>query len=258
MMQSVIRLKSDARPLYIRTVDALYHLLESGAYAPGQMLPSEDVLSRQLGVSRSTIRESLSHLEKDGTIVRRQGIGTFVADRSELLAGGLERLATFRSVAEMSGAIVDVVERQVDLIPASPELAARLGVEPGTVLVRLVAVEAMEKQPVAYMEGLIRKDLVDFDRLQQATGSLLEYLDTQSSLPIAYSRSEISAIDADSDLAERLRVDEGRSVLYLWETVFSDADQPIALFRNFFFTDNYRFKIVRRVVRHPVLHNHKS
>jgi len=41
----------------------------------------------------------------------------------------------------------------------------------------------------------------------------------------------------------------GKAVLHLAETVYTDADLPVAFFRNYFVTDCYNFKIVRRVVR---------
>ncbi|MCX6972622.1 MAG: GntR family transcriptional regulator [Verrucomicrobia bacterium] len=47
---------------------------------PGDRLPSEAALSKQLGVSVITLRESLSVLAHRGLIERRHGSGTYVAD----------------------------------------------------------------------------------------------------------------------------------------------------------------------------------
>lgn len=46
-------------------------------------LPSMEVLVRDVGVSRVTIRHALKILEKDGLLYIRQGLGTFVASSSE-------------------------------------------------------------------------------------------------------------------------------------------------------------------------------
>jgi DNA-binding GntR family transcriptional regulator len=91
--------------------------------------------------------------------------------------------------------------------------------------------------------------LVDYQRLAAGQGSLLEYLSEHRSLPIAYSRSAIYAVEADAALAGRLGVAEGKAILHLAETVYTDADAPIAHFRNYFITDCYHLKIVRRISR---------
>lgn len=252
MSQPMRSLRADTRPLYIQAVDALYELIEDGVYQAGQSLPAEAELAVRLGVSRSTIREALSHLEKDGLIVRKQGVGTFIAPRSVQISGGLERLASFRSVVELSGAAVQVVSRTVRLIEADTTTAATLQIPPGSEIVQVQTVEAVDGCRLADLEGLIVPELVDMAQLAADEGSLLEHLYRQANPLVAYSRTAIYAIGASRDLADRLGVAEGRAILHLAETVYSDADAPIALFRNYFVTDSYNYKIVRRIVRRIV------
>ena len=238
-----------ARPLYIWAVDALYELIESGVYTAGQSLPSEGELAAYLGVSRSTLREALGYLEKDGFIVRKHGIGTFVAPHTNHISSGLERLASFRSVAELAGASVVVMDRSVSLVGADESVAEALQVAPGTELVRVEITNALDDQPVAYLDGLIDRRWVTLEQLSDGQGSLLEFLCQYTELPVSYSRSELYAVEADGALAARLGVAEGKAILNLAETVFSDKHVPVAFFRNYFVTDCYNFKIVRRIVR---------
>jgi GntR family transcriptional regulator, transcriptional repressor for pyruvate dehydrogenase complex len=51
-----------------------------GDLRPGQRLPSELELSRQLGVGRSAVRESMKVLQALGVITIRQGDGTYIVD----------------------------------------------------------------------------------------------------------------------------------------------------------------------------------
>ncbi len=238
-----------ARPLYIWAVDALYELIESGVYKAGQLLPSEGELAAYLGVSRSTLREALGYLEKDGFIVRKHGVGTFVAPHTDHISSGLERLASFRSVAELAGASVEVVDRSVSLIAADESMAEALQVPPGTELVRVEITNVLDDRPVAYLDGLIDHRRVALEQLSGDEGSLLEYLCLRSDLPVSYSRSELYAIEAKGLLAAHLGVAEDKAILHLAETVFSDKHVPVAFFRNYFVTDCYHFKIVRRIVR---------
>jgi len=203
----------------VRAVDALYELIEEGVYEAGQLLPAEAVLAARLGVSRSTIREALGHLVKDGLIVRKQGVGTFIAPRSAQISGGLERLASFRSVAELAGVQVQVVAREVSLRPPDGVIAATLQVPAGSEIAQVQTVEAIDGCRTAYLEGSIAGNLVDFSQLAADEGTLLEHLCQHTELPIAYSRTAICAIEADRPLADRLGVREGKAILHLAETI---------------------------------------
>jgi len=55
--------------------------IEAGDYGAGDKLPSENELVRLLGVSRMTVNRALRELTEEGHIVRRAGMGSFVAGR---------------------------------------------------------------------------------------------------------------------------------------------------------------------------------
>lgn len=80
-------------------LDRLRHLILSGDYEPGSLLP-EQFLSQAFDVSRTPIREALKQLENEGLVEIRPRVGTFVRKPSsreivELfqLKEGLEGLA---------------------------------------------------------------------------------------------------------------------------------------------------------------------
>ena len=50
-------------------------------FAPGQRLPTERTLARELHRCRSTVRKALAILEREGLLRRVQGSGTYVTDR---------------------------------------------------------------------------------------------------------------------------------------------------------------------------------
>lgn len=52
---------------------------------PGDKLPTEHVLAKTLGVSRSVIREAIAQLRNEGLVETRQGVGAFVSERSAQL-----------------------------------------------------------------------------------------------------------------------------------------------------------------------------
>src|SRR5690349_7864752 len=68
---------AQALPVQLRTV--LRQEIDAGMYGTSGKLPSERALAERFGVSRTSIRESLDGLVKDGLLIRVVGKGTFVA-----------------------------------------------------------------------------------------------------------------------------------------------------------------------------------
>jgi GntR family transcriptional repressor for pyruvate dehydrogenase complex len=65
--------------------------IHSGAYKPGDRLPSERELVATFGVSRVSVRDAISSLEAVGLVVVQQGRGAFVNDRRSGLGSPMAR-----------------------------------------------------------------------------------------------------------------------------------------------------------------------
>src|SRR5271157_5144919 len=91
------------QPLFVAVSDRLRALIEDGTFPPGSRFPSEIELAHMLGVSRVTLREGLRHLEEDGLIVRRHGVGTYVRDVTVKLISPLEQNLGLSEVISRSG-----------------------------------------------------------------------------------------------------------------------------------------------------------
>lgn len=62
-------------------VERLRAIIEGGRLAAGERLPTEAELGRQLGVSRTVLREAVGRLESLGLVTVRRGRGMFVGDQ---------------------------------------------------------------------------------------------------------------------------------------------------------------------------------
>src|SRR5512136_106072 len=117
-------IKASRLSLSAQTQQYLLGLVEGGTYQPGEQLPGEKELAAQLGISRATLREALLNLEQDGVVVRRHGIGTFVAPGfGRRLEGGLERLESVLELAARQKLQVQVSDLEVRQAEADAELA---------------------------------------------------------------------------------------------------------------------------------------
>ena len=64
-----------------QTADRLLRMiLEEGQFVPGGRIPDERSLSKDMGVSRTSLREAIKLLVANGVLEIRRGIGTFVSE----------------------------------------------------------------------------------------------------------------------------------------------------------------------------------
>ena len=66
-------------PRYQQIAEALREQIRGGEWAPGASLPNQRKLARSFSVTLMTLRQALELLEREHLIVRRHGLGTFVA-----------------------------------------------------------------------------------------------------------------------------------------------------------------------------------
>jgi len=78
-----------------QAVDRLRDLIVQGEFSAGERLPPERVLARELGVSRSTLREAIRALVVMNVLVSRHGDGTYVSSlEPDLLAEPFELMVS--------------------------------------------------------------------------------------------------------------------------------------------------------------------
>ena len=76
--------KIDNRKISQKVYQSLKDEIVRGEWKPGEKIPSEPQLSKQLGVSRSTIRQAIRRLSDYGLIETRNGAGSFVREDSSI------------------------------------------------------------------------------------------------------------------------------------------------------------------------------
>jgi GntR family transcriptional regulator len=240
----------DRRPLYVQAIDALTKMIETGQLKTGAQLPPEDELAAKLGISRSTLREALGHLESRGLIARRQGIGTFVTiPTGPGFFGGLQRLEPFEELAQAAGVEHSSVEKSIDTITASPELSTVLNTEKGVELVRVQTIEAIDGIRSMYFDDYFIGTEGLNETLNTYNQSVLTYMFDECDPPLSHTRSEIFAIAANEEIAQKLDIPVGKPVFHMEETYFASTGEILGVGFIYFVTDNFRFYITRRAER---------
>jgi GntR family transcriptional regulator len=217
-------------------------------HAPGSKLPSELDLCREFGTSRITIQQALALLEKDGLIRREQGRGTFYLGEPEhapkgKLSGLLESVMKYRA-----GAFARVVSKKV--VAATPRVAERLRLSPGSPVVSIDRVGVIDDQPIlyiaAYLPEPIGSKLLDDDAELSQRKAIVSILQDKHGIQIASVQQTIAATLADPIFAPHLGVEMGEPVLEVERTYFGGDGRPVNFSVSFYRTDRYRFEIAMK------------
>jgi GntR family transcriptional repressor for pyruvate dehydrogenase complex len=105
--------------------------IQAGVLKPGDKLPTESAIMERHGVSRTVVREAISHLQASGMVETRHGIGTFVLEAAPPNVGLLsETIVTLRDVLAILELRICLETEAASLAASrrSDEQAAQLGV----------------------------------------------------------------------------------------------------------------------------------
>ncbi|SDK27409.1 FadR/GntR family transcriptional regulator [Billgrantia gudaonensis] len=105
--------------LSAHVADQLEALILEGKVKVGEKLPTESQLCDSFGVSRTVIREAMTHLKSLGLVATRRGVGTTVLRAEAVEARPAERISS-TTVED----ILHVLELRLAMEPAAAELAA--------------------------------------------------------------------------------------------------------------------------------------
>lgn len=236
----------DDRPLYQQTAEAVGKMLEQAS--PGTFLPSEPELAQQLGVSRSTLREALRLFEAQGMIIRRRGVGTYVAKPPQVIESGLEVLSSIDTLAAQIG--LEIEARNLEIVEklADSEEASWLGLPVGSPLIVIRRVIAADGRPVAYFYDCLPSEfLAPQEIANDFSGSVLSLLLERGTPPLDRSQAEIAAMPADTTIARSLGVHPGDVLLYLEARLLAQDGRVVDHSRSYFLPGTFKFHAVRHV-----------
>jgi GntR family transcriptional regulator len=207
--------------------EVLRSAILDGIFQPGQQLPTEKDLSDQLGASRGTVREALNSIERLGLIVRRQGVGTFVA--AEPVTEDLNTNAGITQMLSVAGHPSKIGKVSVRTGEATPEETAELDVELGAPVVRVFRIHLVDSRPVVRCTDVTPVDLTDIKEVQRrlaAGGSIYEFLRDQGAA-VVRGVASLKPVKALDDVARDLRVDIGEPLMLLLQTDFDRGSRPV-------------------------------
>lgn len=197
-----------AIPRYEMLKQHVLKMIEDGNLKPGDRLPSENQLVDQFDVSRMTANRALKELSSDGYIIRRAGLGTFVADAR--LTGEAIKVTSIKAEVEARGEAWSAEVLAQRTMKPTRALAEALEMDADEQVVHLTILHRANGLPIELEDRAIHPGIVpgclDQDFTTQSTTDYL--LDTAALMRAEHvvravmpSKSETSILELENDEA---------------------------------------------------------
>ncbi len=231
-------------PLYHQVHMDLLNLLQSGRLQPGDMLPTEKILSEAYHVSRQTLREAVTRLVNENLLERTQGRGTVVLSGQNRLKFFLDR-SFAQQMIEMGvtphSEVLRINRQKID--KTSPySLQRRMG----SSSLELIRLRFGDNIPIGVQYTTVITDacleLGDEDFEKESLYSLLL---TKYRLPITRIDQVVRAALADEWHKSLLKISETAPLLLVYTTAYLDNGEPIEASTSYYKADKYEFSIVQ-------------
>ncbi|MGH3675841.1 MAG: GntR family transcriptional regulator [Mycobacterium sp.] len=204
-------------PLHRQVFLVLHDEIAHGALAPGDSLPTEQVLCDQFGVSRITVRRALAHLADAGLIERRQGVGSFVRER---IPSSAQAPSSDPDKTQFETE-VDVID--LDVRPVPRVIADQLGSSEQCLRVLRLRRERRTGEPLTVTEAWLPADLAEVITEAALSRAPLHRLLSHAGIVLDRTQYEITAEVAGPRNARLLDTAIGSALLRVNRLNFADG-----------------------------------
>jgi len=213
------------RPLYRQVYDILVRKIAEGIWKAGEMLPSEQSLAREMGVSHGTVRKVLDALTAENLLLRRQGKGTFVAEHDQDRA-----LFRFFHIARPGGErlVPQSAKVKIKARPARAIESAKLELRSKDAVFEITRLRLIGGKP-AIREAIVLPERLfpRLDRIGDLPNTLYSLYQSQFGITIAAAREELRAAIATQEDQASLGLKAGNPILVIGRVALSLTGQPV-------------------------------
>lgn len=227
-------------PLHIQAEELIRTLINKEDYKKGKLLPNEVELSKQLNISRNTLRQAINKLVFEGLLIRKKGYGTKVANRAVL--SGAKNWMSFSQEMKMLGIEVQNFELHISWKRATDEMSRFFGTEPDVRLLHVERLRGKTDLPFVYFVSSFSPK-THMTGNEDFTRPLYDIIEKDNGILLKTSKEQIYAKLADSFLADKLEVKIGDPILVRKRFVYDINANPIEFNIGYYRADCFTYTI---------------
>jgi GntR family transcriptional regulator len=219
-------------PAHKRIRDDLVAEIESGALGGRERLPGEVELAARYGVTRMTVRQALNGLVNDGLLIRRRGVGTFVAHNAAQLRN-MSRLTGFTEDMRSGGRSVETRMLAQRIIPASGDVAEALDLSGVVHVTHVGRLRIVDGTPVIIQHSWVPYELCpDLWGEPLTDDSLYATLRERYSIVLRRADQRFTAVPASREHASLLEVPARAPLLRVERLTLNESNVPVEFARS--------------------------
>lgn len=232
-------------PMWLQIAERLRCAIEDGTFKPGVILPGEAELNRRFGVSRTTSRAALDHLEAAGLIQRKSGRGSIVIEPR--VERPLNRLSSFSEDMHVRGLKPSYNTMSLQLTIAGAVIAAELNIAPNSPVLEIDRTLLADNSPMATSLTYLVPRVFERSGLPTVAdldgGSLYVWLNESAGIALTGGHERIEGAIADAETASRLGLKQPAAMLVCHRTSWSAANEPVEYVILKYRADRYSFHV---------------
>lgn len=230
-------------PLYHRLELDLIARIDAGEFPAPNPLPTEEQIGLHYGVSRITVRKALDALTKQGRIVRRRGVGSFVAERpgdvhSIHLTGSLD---DFLRAADQTTPHV----LSVETVAACETAAEIFGVRKKSPILRIELISFGRDGPIAHCEFLFPQMLIGKITREAIIndGPVMNIVERVAGVRVARVSQIIEPTLSNETVSASLGISGGTPILMTRRAYYTDSGRPVEIAFVHLHPTRYRYEV---------------
>lgn len=210
--------QGSSAPRYLAIKQYIHRAIKNGELKPGDRVPSEAELVAQFEVSRMTANRALRELQVAGTVIRKAGIGSFIAQPKTL-----GHIIEIRNIAEEirergHDYRAHVIQNVATLTTTST--APLLGVSKGTKVFHSIIVHFESNVPIQLEDRYVLSSMApDYGKMDFTLTTPNEYLTRIA--PLEKVEHRVKAAMPDTTTRSLLDLDPDEPVLVMMRQTWS-------------------------------------
>ena len=231
--------KKSPIPIYIQIEEQLKQRIAQGDFLMGTAIPSERELTERFGVSRMTVRQSITNLVNDGLLYREKGRGTFVA--SPKVEQPLNGLTSFAEDMLKRGMVPSSKLIGFEVLEPESDIAADLQLAEGDKVYFVERIRFADDKPMAIERTYLPVE--HFPNLDQESfqASLYAMIEEGQQLAVSRATQRMEAGLVKKEDADLLQIKAPAAILMIERISYRAGEQPFEVVRSTYRADRYKF-----------------
>lgn len=232
--------ENGAVPLYLQLKNTIKGLIVGGEIKEGEKIDSEYELCKRYNVSRITVRNALSELEKEHYLVKKQGKGTFAM--KPRIFRPLQDSVGFTESCNTAGMESSSIVLKREVQPLTEKFKEALKLENNDRILYIQRLRLANGSPIMLEDNYFSFHDYSFLMEEPLTGSLYQLLYDKKNIICDRSiKTIITVTSASGDLCKLLQVSIGEP-LFLMEGIMGDSlGKPIHYSIQYIAGEKYSF-----------------